>query len=180
MKKIVLFLALLPAIGGLGGCSNDNETPPPNPVDLLPPATQTGENTFGCLLDGEVFLPGSGINPLDCVYQFVDGGYYFALQANKRDDNYSLIGISIGTIHLEIQENVTYELTTKTEGNAVGGYFFKYNWKYTDEYYVGELTITKLDFNNHIVSGTFWFDIKDSQGKIHHIREGRFDMQFTQ
>ena len=29
----------------------------PQPVDQLPPATQEGANTFGCLVDGEVFLP---------------------------------------------------------------------------------------------------------------------------
>ncbi|MFC5981116.1 hypothetical protein [Flavobacterium salmonis] len=44
----------------------------------------------------------------------------------------------------------------------------------------GELKITKLDFTNNIVSGTFWFDVKDDKGVLHQIREGRFDMQFTQ
>lgn len=45
--------------------------------------------------------------------------------------------------------------------------------------HTGELTITKLDFENNIVSGTFWYDIEDTQGVIHQIREGRFDMHFT-
>src|SRR5437773_8453594 len=36
--------------------------------EQLPPATQTGANTFGCLVDGKVWIPtgggaGSGINP---------------------------------------------------------------------------------------------------------------------
>ena len=32
---------------------------------------------------------------------------------------------------------------------------------------------------NYIVSGTFWFDVIDFQGNLHQIREGRFDMQYT-
>ena len=44
----------------------------------------------------------------------------------------------------------------------------------------GELKITKLDFNKNIVSGTFWFDVKDDKDVVHQIREGRFDMKFSQ
>jgi hypothetical protein len=29
-----------------------------NPIDQLPPETQTGANTFGCLVNGQVFKPG--------------------------------------------------------------------------------------------------------------------------
>ncbi len=42
------------------------------------------------------------------------------------------------------------------------------------------MSITKLDFENHIVSGTFWFDAINEDGKLVEIREGRFDMNFTE
>ncbi|VVV01345.1 MULTISPECIES: hypothetical protein [Mesonia] len=42
------------------------------------------------------------------------------------------------------------------------------------------MTITKLDFENHIVSGTFWFDAINEEGKVLEIREGRFDTLFTE
>ena len=48
MKHILilaLFLLLL-------GCSSDS-----NPEDGLPPETQIGANTFGCLIDGELYKP---------------------------------------------------------------------------------------------------------------------------
>ena len=53
MKKILLLLTL----SILFACCNkeDTPTPTPNPVSQLPPATQTGANTFGCLLDGRRF-----------------------------------------------------------------------------------------------------------------------------
>ena len=128
--------------------------------------TTTGANTFGALLDGEPFLPGGGTNPLDCVYQFVNGGYFFALQGNKRNENNSRVLIGLATNSLEINENTTY---------ALSGMFSE-----TNEVNTGELTITRLDLNEQIVSGTFFFDIIDQNGELRQIRDGRFDMQYTQ
>lgn len=59
--KILLFFTIL----SLMGCSSDDTT---TPQQKLPPATTTGANTFGCLIDGKILLPRSGntsqINPL--------------------------------------------------------------------------------------------------------------------
>ena len=42
----------------------------------------------------------------------------------------------------------------------------------------GELIITHHDYNNAIISGTFWFDaINNIEEKIE-VREGRFDMEY--
>lgn len=162
-------------------CHNDDDdNPPVDPVNQLPEATQTGAGTFGCLLDGEVFLPGNVPNKLDCVYQIVNGGYYFSLQGSKRDSNNNVIRISLNTKKMEIQQNETYILLENADRSVYGSYFFNTDFSYTNEIHTGELTITKLDFNNHIVSGTFWFDVKDSNGVVHQIREGRFDVRFTE
>lgn len=177
LPKYLLLLILATAISC---CNKDDDNPPTAPVDLLPPATQTGAGTFGCLLDGMVFLPGNSSNNLDCVYQFVDGGYYFGLQSNKRDINNNRITLAIGTNKLEIIEGENYSLIEFIEGNASGIYSYATNTSYTSEDNTGELKITKLDYTNHIVSGTFWFDVKDSEGVVHEIREGRFDVRFTE
>ncbi len=92
IKKLLFLLLILTQ---LISCCKKNNDEPTNPIDQLPAATQTGANTFGCLLDGKAFLPGNSGNPLDCVYQFVSGGYYFALQANKRDDLNHRITLSL-------------------------------------------------------------------------------------
>ena len=162
-------------------CNNDDDTPQ-DPVDQLPAATQIGANTFGCLLDGEVFLPGfnSITNPLDAVYQNINGEYFFAVQARKRDNQSNLIGIALGTLNLQLSENQTYELLEESEGQAVGIYSFNLDQPTTDAQNSGELTITHLDEENQTVSGTFWFDVQDQEGVLHEIREGRFDMQYTQ
>ena len=54
MKKLTLILLFTIPLLALK-CNNDPE--PNDPIDQLPPITQTGENTFGCLVDGEVWLP---------------------------------------------------------------------------------------------------------------------------
>ncbi|WP_418602421.1 hypothetical protein [Hwangdonia sp.] len=48
MKKLLFVLSLTLSLS----CCNKDDNPR-NPIDQLPPATQTGENTFGCLVNGE-------------------------------------------------------------------------------------------------------------------------------
>jgi len=178
--KLLKFTLLLFLATTISCCNNDDDNPPADPVDLLPPATQTGAGTFGCLLDGEVFLPGNTPNNLDCVYQYVNGGYYFSLQGSKRDSDQNIIRISLNTKKLEIHENEQYNLLENIDQSAYGSYFFNLDFYYTNQIETGELKITKLDFDNHIVSGTFWFDVMDSDGVVHEIRDGRFDVRFTE
>ncbi|MGC8751863.1 DUF6252 family protein [Hydrotalea sp.] len=50
----------------------------------------------------------------------------------------------------------------------------------TNHFVTGELNIKKLDTVNQIVSGTFWFDAVNANGQKVQIREGRFDVRYTQ
>ncbi len=177
MKKILLLLTL----STLLACCNKDETlaPPQTPVSQLPPATQTGANTVGCLLDGEVFKPDNRQNSTNCFYQFVNSKYYFTVAFRKSDKNNNLLGIDVGTNAKEIFEGETYDLITFLPNNASATFIFNLTQNFTDNIHKGELKITKLDKINFIVSGTFWFDVIDSNGVIHQIREGRFDMRYT-
>ena len=182
MKNLLLLLLTTFAISC---CNKGDDDQPKTELEKLPPATQTGANTFGCLLDGEVFKPGLTNNSYNCFYQLVDGEYYFAVTANNTKNNV-LKAISVGTEKLSISQGQTLTLLERAYGNANGRYFIGSNITgivenyYTSTENTGELKITKLDFTNNIVSGTFWFDVKDNKGVIHQIRNGRFDMQFTQ
>ena len=181
MNDIKLFLCSA-ALLFLFSCDSDDDNTLQNPINQLPEATQTGENTFGCLLDGEAFIPGGGIIPLDCVYQLINGERFFNLQGNRRDDDNNLERISLSTNAKELQEGQTYQLLTKDSGNVFGAFFMNDTPQtFTDgEENTGELKITHLDLTNQIISGTFFFDIVDQNGDLREIREGRFDMEFTQ
>lgn len=178
MKKLILLFTISLT---LSCCNNDDNNNTQNPIDQLPPETQTGENTFGCLLDDEAFIPSGGTNPLDAVYQFVNGGYYFSVQGNRRNSENNLLTISIGVLNIELTQGSTYQLIENEDGNATGNFLYSTLSNYTSANNSGELTITKLDTENQIVSGTFWFDVLHPlTGEIAEIREGRFDMQYTQ
>jgi hypothetical protein len=183
MKKILLFILLY--ISTLS-CSHHYDDPQPvSELDKLPPATQTGANTFGCLLDGVAFKPGITNNSYNCFYQFVNGEYYFNVNASNQ--KYGILkGIGIGTEKKTISEGQTLNLFERINGNAYGTYYVGNSntglddLMYTSTYNTGQLIITKLDFTHNIVSGTFWFNVIDSQNVVHHITDGRFDMQFSQ
>ena len=93
MKKI--FLIIITTLF-LACCSkNDSPSQTPTAVSQLPPATQTGANTFGCLLDGEIFKPGITNNSYNCFYQLVNGEYYFNVNANyKKNGILKSLGIA--------------------------------------------------------------------------------------
>ncbi|MGG8497231.1 DUF6252 family protein, partial [Tenacibaculum sp. TC6] len=164
-------------------CSKDDII---KPQTELPPITQTGENTVGCLVDGEVFLP-KGSNPLGnpvltCFYQFVNGQWHFSLgfSNNKKEH---LRAINIASHNINFEEGKSYNLVFDDGNNAFGRYtIYKngtgYDYRTSNEI-KGKLTINKLDQNKAIISGTFWFDAVNSNGENVEIREGRFDMQYT-
>ena len=177
MKKRHTFLLLLPLLLILLSCNKDDDKPA-DPVDQLPPITQTGAGTFGALVDGKPFI---GNNPyFNCYYQFVDGGYYFGIQGLYELG--SLTAITIGVYDKSLSENEIINLLEAELGNAWGGGGYKGSGTiHTGQDYTGELKINKLDFTNNIVSGTFWFDLKHPvTGERVKIREGRFDTRFTQ
>ena len=175
------FISILLLIVCLNSCNNDDD----NTNETLPPATQTGANTAGCLINGEVLIPKGGSNIFQCFYQFVDGEYYFSISFYDTTGEFSRY-CNVFSRRAEIQEGQTYILNVGDEEDFAG-YGGEHNIGVTEPFSydtnaltTGELTITKLDFNDNIVSGTFWFDAVNNTGEIKQIREGRFDAQFTQ
>ena len=175
MKKLLFsFFVLLTFISSK--CEDDT---PKNPIDLLPPATQIGANTFGCLVDGEAFTPDG--RPLSLInqYTYSNNGYYFSVSGSKSGNGF-FKSISLATEELELGlvEGNIYNLTEIRKNNAYATYYFYSTHKIqgsTSEEYKGEMIITR--FNENVISGTFWFDVMDTDGVVHKIREGRFDIK---
>lgn len=177
MKKIICTLLVLFPLWGLGGCSND-DTPDCQGIDCLPPATQTGAGTFGCLVNGEPFVDNSGF--FNCFYQLVDGEYYFGIQA---EDNIEGIGqVFIGSNKRHIELNNIMNLNPDSSGNFYGGVNINElggTLRTPDS--GGIIIFTEFTTNLNIVSATFEFTVTDpNTGIIYEITEGRFDAQFTQ
>ncbi|MBD3748441.1 MAG: hypothetical protein IE931_02995 [Sphingobacteriales bacterium] len=160
-------------------------------IDSLPPATQEGKETFGCLVNGEAFTPkGSNLGGpvLSSYYQYLNSptaqGYFFNVSADRKESSFSK-SISIGANDIIIKQGMKYQLKNYPIKNETYGRFLivsdlgEINQYATVNDYKGELFISKFDETNQIVSGTFWFDAVNDKGEKVEVREGRFDVHYV-
>jgi hypothetical protein len=167
----------------------------------LPPITQTGANTFGCLVDGKILTPETSIlngGPyLNCVYRkaYDDTAKAYTFQINAEDkpnNSCNFSSIEIGLDSVRLKQGNTYELSASlnSNGNAPPGkYFGSYtnvtcsqsylNVYSTSDSLTGQLTITYIDQLNYIISGTFYFKALNAQGDAVDVTNGRFDVKYT-
>lgn len=177
MRKLLLFFLTTLA---LMSCDKDDDAP-----QTLPEATQTGRGIFACYVNGKPFIDNSG-SPngisFNCYYQLIDGEYYFGIQGRTIVEDMRTVVLS--TTSKSISNNEILILQENLDGNAWGGGRFNTEsvggeGSYTNSEYTGELYITKFDFENRIISGTFSMNIQHPvSGETVEIREGRFDTRF--
>ena len=91
MKQKFYFhsILLLFVFLSFGGCKKHKTN---NSVDQLPPETETGANTFGCLVNGKVFIPkgysGTGKPNPDKIFDIgLNGLPYLQIYARQYDEN---------------------------------------------------------------------------------------------
>lgn len=149
--------------------------------DKLPKATQAGENTFGCKIDGKIFLPSEsaglfGSAPVS-VYNYPYSGFtllgkYYGDRSDKTPQN-----VIIELPYL--QSTGTYPLTTYGYGLYELDYAFGPMYRTNaNPSYTGTVNITRCDTLNQIYSGTFSFMAIDTvTGKTVKVTDGRFDVK---
>ncbi len=182
MKQMNFPLLLLIALFSLNaGCKKENS------ADSLPPITQTGANSFGCLINGNVFVP-KGYVPTYYNYRlivdptFYDGNFELSVYMVKSD---SVIRITIVSDSLRGTGN--YPLSDFGKFHIL---FSKFNKSMTHQYCEcegnaiynrsGYLKITRYDLQNRIFSGEFEATIYNpacGYGNPIRITQGRFDKQ---
>lgn len=158
----------------LSQCKKDDYNP------QLPPETTTGAYTFGCKVDGQVFVPrdGRGKPGLDGV-EYVKGtgrgGYYLNLGAT---DWHAVNGIALHADSLLFETGKTY-LFKPGKGHAQA--IANYDNNNFDEFDTdsGQLVITRYDSIERILAGRFDFVATNRYtGKQLHVTDGRFDVVF--
>src|SRR5690606_22398394 len=116
MNKTLLLL--LSSLLLFACCKSDDNMPAP--IDQLPPATQTGEVIFACLVDGEPYIC-KGYDMVTAYYQWVDGGYVFFIKGAKRDG--FVWSVFLGNLdNSPIEEGQTYQLNGNNPGYGGGGF----------------------------------------------------------
>lgn len=175
MKNLILILI---TTFTLSCCSkDDNKTP----LEQLPSATTIGANTAGCLVDGKAILPKGYIPSGNLVCNYINGKDFSIGFSQSKGNEFLSVGVISYNKSLIVGE--TYQLKEYGPNSNFGEYRTVYNdieeTRYrTNATITGELKITNHNFDKAILSGTFWFDAINKDGKIVKIREGRFDMQY--
>ncbi len=179
LTRFPLYAALL-LLTQCGGCRKQDPapTPPANPVDLLPPATQTGMRTFGCLVNGQAWTPAG--NPF--------GGALFSTQyynwnlniVASRSTTVSGVGVSqairISIDSIRSPGRIMLGDTSRDFAEVVD--LLNNCTYYTNSLHPGVIDITRLDLVNRIVAGRFSFTLETPGcGKVV-VTEGRFDSRF--
>ncbi len=179
--KILIICSMVLMLFTFSQCrKNKNDEP------QLPPETTTGAMTFGCKVNGKVFVPRDGNGRPGLFVQYVnlgnvpDGGWHLNIPAY----NYSTKrGVSIETDSLFLLEGIVYEFKPQKKGYPLAWYEEVKNG--SSEIYgklendSGILSIKKHDQINRILSGTFSFTgTKIATGEKINITEGRFDIRY--
>ena len=190
--KILLFLTIL----SLVSCSSDDATPK-DPFAQLPPETQTGANTFGCIINNQVFYPRDGTGTL-----LNSGGkgfkFWVAPGGTKEFNEIEIRNLqdakpaSSMIIHLQDLHQIGVGEYVWKESNfqsSIDGLMQNYvyakiydesvnGWRYYGSYEnSGKVTITKYTNNNTIFSGNFSGKLRLYNGVEEiDILNGRFDI----
>jgi hypothetical protein len=162
-----------------------------DPICQLPPATQTGANTMGCLVNGKAWLPDTkddgGIPRLPAIsvsFWNTKTQLYLRFYRVRKPDNQDLkIYVTNFTGEgIYVMDSTSRIMGVPGSNGNLNNYFYytdyNANTKYsTTENYKGKLTITLFDSVRQIISGSFSFKAKGLDGipDSLQVSEGRFD-----
>lgn len=185
--KITLSLLLL-AVTLLSSCHPEPlpQNPPFVPIDytVLPPATQEGKNTFGCLVNGEVWVPRVPLFAL--TYRDKEATVW-----EKDSSGTGLVVTNLVDIEKGADDWFVFSFgKTAFKAKTLCGHEIFANFRTQgSKYYRSDLRetqtncviVSKIDSVRNIISGTFnltlYHDSTNLNDKIE-ITEGRFDLLY--
>ena len=194
-----LFITFL-AASLFTACSKDN-TPPPEP-DKLPEATMVGANTAGCYINGKLLIPKNNNQsiggPLLYGLDYVRGNNftnplfndYLAIIIKNRKDidgdniyihfNQMVQGVGIYTLG---QSNGNRYTASPNNNHVIldRGVNSGNVQTYLSSSTSGSIVITRFDWINKIISGTFSFSLYNANNPsdIIQVTQGRFDINLV-
>ena len=150
----------------------------------LPPITQTGANTFGCLVNGKAVTPNSsclgcppplegGYDPspngqfsLTCYYSNGTKAIIIGLDSIFSYSNYNIINLSNRNVRVS-----HFNRSVVDSCQFIGS---------LDSFksISGNINLTRVDVPNGVFSGTFEFTIDTKDCGYYKITNGRFDYKF--
>ncbi len=190
MKKVQQLILFSTLFLLLFSCKK-NDPPETSNEPVLPPMTHEGLNTFGCYIDGELFVANDGesvwaIPPVSGSFNEETGllkiqGTRYRYGILEEEDAPDDVRFRADIINKEgIYEFKIFE--EKSLGyssifqDSVCDYFY-----FEDTPNLGELNIKYLDTEKNIIAGTFYMTLinPDCDGDtVMNITDGRFDFRY--
>jgi hypothetical protein len=178
-----LLIVQLPLL--LTGCESwfekKQHQPKPQPEPQLPPETQEGKHTLGCLVNGGIWLPDDSPRPgsIGGISANYDGDY-FNVNAIAKTKDAGEQDIAI-TIKQGVTQPGVYQLNNPREQIVLfvdTNTKCLYGWDSIKQPQIGELEITKIDTKKYFVSGRFWFTLVQPGCDTIRVTDGRFDVKY--
>ena len=149
-----------------------------DPGEQLPPITTTGEYTFGCMINDQLFIATPtntwGLKDIGATTFNHKSLTVFGKSRRMEQDIFMRIHYSHGQVKLPLFRPGDTESGFITE---VWDYGFNY---YGNKYVIDSNAHSELHLlidNSYVIAGTFEFDaIGRDYGDTLHIRQGRFDI----
>jgi hypothetical protein len=170
MRHIALYFLLHTCLL-LTACKEE----PADPVSQLPPATTTGENTFGCLVNGEVWTPKGRSGGISNLTKSYDYGTFNVTAYRVIGNKVQRMGFGIADI---LQQPGIYHLNDYKHRSATFKDDVGCSYLYYDSLIErnGTLNITRLDLSSGVIAGTFEFILIRPDCDTIRVTEGRFDL----
>jgi len=179
MNKLLLYSALL-LLTQCSKCKNDPAPEPPkDPLALLPPETQTGAGTFGCLVNGQ---------PMSVSSSFLTSGDWscnrcltVSGQSSATQPEYVMSLLLSGPLQNNLQFAlgkysipVDFSLNTFSVRPSIKQCHYSGNFIKT-----GRVDLVKFDGVARIAAGRFAFILYEPGGcDTLRVTNGRFDVKF--
>ena len=176
----LLFLALS-SLFFITACKKHNNHPTDN--NGLPPATQTGAQTLGFLLNGEPWVPAgnNGSPRLAASYDPLYNNGVMSVSCyrifSETDQEYFGFGITDSMNFIKAPK--TFVLTNTSLLRIIYSSLKKSSDLHSIDdttYCSGSMTLTRFDLTNHIISGTFTITMASPHTDTIRITDGRFDI----
>lgn len=157
-------------------------------ISELPPATQTGANTFGCRVNNQLWGPsgfGIAITAPILEARYFDGrtiiinARNFSSSPTESEFEIHLMNVVTPGVYLLNTTSQKYPYQAGNYAYYVVRKLIPLNEWMTNSQYTGQVEITRTDTVNRIVSGTFQFqaiNLNNSPQPIN-VTEGRFDVK---
>jgi hypothetical protein len=183
MKNYIKTITLL-LLSSIFISSSCKKNTPTNTEEQLPPETHIGANTFGCKVDGKVYIAsGSGglLASQKVRYNYVGSDSSINIFASNSESKFNFrISINyLGAIGIYLTKAYPYTGTFYDDSN--GTLPNNSNIYETNISNIGRVNIKYFYGSSspmNGVSGTFEMEAVNANGKVINITEGRFDIGF--